>query len=877
MVSVLGGTQLRTAGRGATLVSVAQAGAGARIVLDDWRLQSSARVSAPDGSAIASTGFAADGWYRAGVPTTVLAALVDNGVYRDPYFGANLRAIPGADYPVGKNFANLPMPGDSPFRVSWWYRAQFALPANMRGQHVALHFDGINYRANIWLNGRRIAGADSVAGMFRLYEFDISQLARADSQNVLAVEVFPPDSNSLAMTWVDWNPAPPDKDMGLWRPVYLTSSGDVAIRHPAVTSQVDNGTPRHAALTVSAELHNLSGRPVQGMLHGRIERITFSTAVSLAPNETRVVRLTPATFPQLRIGNPRLWWPAELGTPDLYDLELTFQADNRVSDHQTLRFGIRQITSELAPGGGRLFRVNGRRLAVRGGGWAPDMMLRPQPERQLRELQYVLDMHLNTVRMEGKLEDERFFDLADSLGVLVMAGWCCCDHWEKWSQWSREDTLIAAHSERDQALRLRSRPSVLVWLNGSDNPPPAAVEKMYVDTLAAVGWPNPVLSSATGKRASTGPSGVKMTGPYDWVAPAYWLQDDKHGGAFGFNTETSPGPAIPPIETLRRMFPQDHLWPVDSMWGLHAGGGQFTRITAFSDALAARYGAPTGVEDFALKSQVMTYEGERAMFEAFARNRYRATGVIQWMLNDAWPSVIWHLYDWFLRPGGGYFGTKKALEPQHLMYSYDDRSIVAINQSRERVSRGRVSARAFGTDLAPVYSADTTVDLAPDQVARLFVVPPLPDAPRTYFLDLRLTSPDGRLLTDNLYWLSTVADTLDWDKSTWYVTPSKAFANLTGLQGLPAATVSASPLRVERAGDETVAHTTITNTGATFAFFVRVRITSGTGGEEILPVRWTDNYISLLPGESRDLSARYWTADAGGGAPTLAVSGWNVR
>ena len=160
-----------------------------------------------------------------------------------------------------------------------------------------------------------------------------------------------------------------------------------------------------------------------------------------------------------------------------------------------------------------------------------------------------------------------------------------------------------------------------------------------------------------------------MTGPYEYVAPSYWLTTKPThppvnqggcGGAHGFNTETSMGPAVPPIESLRAMLAKDHLWPIDDCWNYHAGGGEFKDIHVFTDALNARFGPPPAPRTTRVKSQLMTYEGIRAMFEAYSRNKYTSTGVIQWMLNNAWPSMIWHLYDFYLRPGGGYFGAKKA-------------------------------------------------------------------------------------------------------------------------------------------------------------------------------------------------------------------------
>ena len=423
-----------------------------------------------------------------------------------------------------------------------------------------------------------------------------------------------------------------------------------------------------------------------------------------------------------------------MGVPNRYDLGLDVKVNGVVSDRASMKFGVREITSELTPAGGRLFKINGRPLLIRGGGWAPDMLLRPNPARQEAELRYVRDMGLNTIRLEGKLEDERFFDLADEYGILVLAGWCCCDRWEQWGQWTDDTRAIAAASQHDQICRLRSHPSVLAWMNGSDNPPPPDVERVYVDILKRLDWPNPYVSSATAKKTTvTGDTGVKMNGPYDWVPPAYWLTDDSRGGAHGFATEISPGAAIPPVESLKRMLPADHLWPIDDVWNYHAGGGQFRTIQTFTDALTARYGAATSLDDYALKAQLMTYEGERAMFEGYARNKFTATGVIQWMLNNAWPSMIWHLYDYYLRPGGGYFGTKKACEPVHVQYSYDDRSIVVVNNTSEQVT-GTVLLTVLNLNGAVQLSKPLPIDAAPDSSTRVFTVPEIATLSPVYFL-----------------------------------------------------------------------------------------------------------------------------------------------
>ncbi|HET7747374.1 MAG TPA: glycoside hydrolase family 2 protein [Vicinamibacteria bacterium] len=825
--------------------------AGGRLALGaGWSLQSSAKVAAK-GPVLSTPGFDASGWHRARVPSTVVAALVEDGTFPDPYFGMNLRKIPGTTYKIGERFTLLPTPADSPFKPAWWYRTEFDLGADKAGRPLRLHFDGINYRANVWMNGVRIAGQREVAGAFRRYAFDVTRVARPGQRNAVAVEVFGPTPRDLAFMWVDWNPTPPDKNMGLWGDVYLTDSGPLALRNPHVVSDLETPGLSVARLTVTVEVANGTDQPVAGTVRGAIEGARFAQEVALGPGQTRLLRFTSAAFPALEIQRPRVWWPHRMGAAELYVLELEAEARGRPSDRRSVRFGIQEMSSELTDQGHRLFKVNGKPILVRGGGWASDMLLRPiTTERARAELRYVKEMGLNTIRLEGKLETDEFYDLADEEGILLMPGWCCCDQWEMWDKWDAEDHRVGPASLHDQILRLRNHPSVLVWLNGSDFPPPARVEKAYLDVLKRLEWSKPVLSNATDTAGPlSGPTGVKMRGPYDYVPPSYWLTDKERGGAFGFATEMGPGGAVPPLESLRRMLPAEHLWPIDEFWKFHAGGDEFKDLKLFTDALEARYGKATGVEDYARKAQALAYDNHRAMFEAFGRNKYTATGVIQWMLNNAWPSMIWHLYDYYLRPGGSYFGAKKANEPLHVQYSYDDRSVAVVNDLQEPFEGLRVRAEVFDLALASRHSQEATVSVAADGVARALVLPaPSADLGSAYFVRLWLHDRKGALRSRNFYWLSTREDELDWKKTEWYYTPTRTHADLTALAGLPRTTLEVSA-RPEGAGSVV----TVRNTGAALAFQVRLKMVDAASGDEPLPVFWEDNYFELFPGEAREV------------------------
>ncbi len=848
-------------------------------------MQSSYKVE-KTGADVSSRGFSDATWYPVSVPTTVFSALLKLKHYSDPEFGMNLRKLPGITYPIGENFSNIPMRQDSPFMVPWWFRKTFQLPAAYKGKTIWLYFGGINYRANIFLNGKQIGKYEDVAGAWRTYEFDITAVARSGEQNVLAVEVFSPTEKDLAITFVDWNPAPPDKNMGMFRDVEIRTSGPVAVRYPAVISKLDADQKAHLAVTTL--LKNASSQDVSGQLKGTIGEVEFSQDVQLKANEQKDVTFDPAQFSQLNLDHPRLWWPAQMGTPELYKLALRFEIDGQVSDTAETSVGIREVTSELNAANKRVFSVNGKKLLIRGGGWSPDMMLRENPKRLRDEFAYVRDMGLNTIRLEGKLENEDFFRLADQQGILVMAGWCCCDAWEHWTEWTPEELPIAQASLRDQISRLRSHPSLLAWLNGSDNPPPENVEQAYLDIEKQLQWPNPVISSATAAVTKvSGQSGVKMTGPYEYVAPNYWMEDaiaSNHpqlcnpggcGGAYGFNSETSPGPAVPPIESIEAMLPKEHRWPIDNWWNFHAGGENFKDIHVFTDALNARYGTATSLEDYTFKSQLQGYEGIRAMFEAYSRNKYTSGGVIQWMLNNAWPSLIWHLYDFYLRPGGGYFGAKTALQPLDPIFGYDDRSIYLVNSRYSDANGLRVSTRVLNLDMTEKFSNEATVDVPSDGVVKVIALPEIADLSATYFVALKVSDSAGTILGSNFYWLSTKPETLDWAKSTWFNTPTISYADFTALSQLPKVKLKVTQ-RSDRRGAREIMNVVIQNPSKNLAFFVRLKLNQGASGKEILPVLWQDNYISLLPGEKRELTAEYSAGGLGAAKPVVEVKGWNT-
>jgi exo-1,4-beta-D-glucosaminidase len=564
-----------------------------------------------------------------------------------------------------------------------------------------------------------------------------------------------------------------------------------------------------------------------------------------------------------------------MGQPHLEKLTVRFAAAGQLADEQSVDFGIREITSELNAAGARLFRVNGKPILIRGAGWSQDMLLRTDERRLRDQLRLVRDMNLNTIRLEGKLETEDFFHLADQQGILVLLGWCCCDHWEHWQDWTPEDLTVATASLRSQMLRLRQHASLLVWLNGSDNPPTAEVESAYLKVEAETHWPNPIVSSASGTSTTvTGPSGVKMTGPYDYVAPSYWYVDKQYGGAYGFNTETSPGPAIPSLASRQKFLPDAEAWPPTANWSYHYGGGEFTNLKVMDEAMAAVYAKPHSAAEYERLAQTMAYDSERAMFEAYGKNKYTSTGVIQWMLNNAWPSMIWHLYDYYLEADAGYFATKKACEPVHIQYSYDDRSIVVVNSTYQPVAGLHASVHLRNLAWKDLYSYEATVNAGVDSVQRITAIPEnlYAGADRVFFVDLTLTDAKGREVSRNFYWVPGTLTTFDFPASDYTHTPAIRHEDMTALAHLPAAQVTATAeIATTPRGREITLH--LANAPASLAFQLSAAVRTS-NGELVAPVFWSDNWIELDPGESRTLTALL--PDDAPVAPVVHLEGWNV-
>ncbi|MEV0738937.1 sugar-binding domain-containing protein [Streptomyces sp. NPDC050549] len=843
--------------------------AGAATPLSGYAIQSSAKVT-DSPAAVSSPGYRARGWYPAGARSTVLAALVADGVYADPFYSTNQQKIPKAD-----------------FQVPWWYRSDFTVPDVSKRTY--LDFSGVISAADVYVDGKQIAKAADVNGAYTRHELDVTSLVRSGT-NTVAFRIRPNNPNkNLTMGWIDWLQPPPDQNMGIVRDVLVRRGGPVALRDAHVVTKLAVPSLATADLTVKAQARNETNAPVTAQVSGSIGSRTFGTPVSLTAHETKTV-----TF-AVHLNSPKVWWPAGMGGQPLYGLDLIASVDGAPSDtaHQT--FGIRDVRAPLNSDGARQYRINGRKLLIKGGGWSPDEFLRWDRTYVEDRLKYALDLGLNTVRLEGHIEPDEFFDLADRYGILTLPGWECCDKWEgqvngdeTGDKWTAADYPVARASMAAEAARLRDHPSVISFLIGSDFAPDARIEKTYLDALKAAGWNTPVVAAASDNSSPvSGSSGMKMTGPYDWIPPNYWYAK-REGGATGFNSETSAGPDIPTLDTLRRMMTPAEL---ATLWK-DAGAKQYHRspspvfntLKLYDNALSGRYGPPTGLTDYVRKAQLAQYENVRAQFEAYERNATEAskpaTGVVYWMFNSGWTSLHWQLMDRYLDQGGAYFGAKKANEPLHIQYSYDNRSVVVVNNRNASARQLTARATLFNTDGTQQYDrqvAGVTVSGGGAHSTALTLPSSVAGLSTTYLVRLTLTDASGKEVSRNVYWLSAKPDTLDWAHTDWYYTPTTSYADLKGLNSMAQVPVSATASTSAGTGGTSTTTVTVRSSGKgkTPSLLTDVHLVDS-AGRPVLPVTWSDNEMSLWPGESKTLTVTYRTSELHGSAPRVRVSGWNT-
>jgi mannosylglycoprotein endo-beta-mannosidase len=836
--------------------------------IDGWQMQDSAKIEV-DGSLISTADFEPQGWYPATVPGTVLTTLVNNHVYPEPLYGENMRAIP-----------------ESLNKTSYWYRATFTVPTASKDRqpfirHTWIHFGGINYSAEIWLNGHK---AGAMRGAFIRGDFDVSDFVKPGRPAVLAVLVAPqphpgvPHEHTIALGlganggetaidgptflstigW-DWIPAIRDRDTGIWLPVTVDSTGPVLVKDPFVIADLSDSHDV-ADLHVSTTLENKSAQPVTGTLAGTIrlensqERnseappITFQKSVTIPASGKIEIALDRNVIPELHISNPRLWWPNGYGPQNLYTLTLRFDIGGKTSDTATRQFGIRKIEYQVPDSENLTISVNGVRVMARGGNWGLDeAMKRISRERLDAQFHMHALANLNIIRnWVGQSTSPDFYDMADKYGILL---------WDEFFQPNPFDgpdvtdipTYLA--NVTDKVVRYRNHPSIAVWCARNEGYPPKTLDETLKSLMAKLDASRLYQSNSADGR------GVSSHGPYYWRSPRFFYALNE-----SFKTETG-SVSVPTIESIQGMMPQKDWETINDDWAQHDMAAGAQRGDEFPTSLAERYGHIRNLADFVRKGQLATYEAFRAMYEGRNAQMFKATtGVLSWMSSPAQPSFVWQLYHYDLEPNAALYAAKKAAEIVHVQFNEANRGIEVVNNRPEALKNLKVNLQVYSFDgkLDPDGSESYPVALVPGsttiKAAEIEVdarISPL------YFIKLDLTDASGKLLSTNFYWQHVAQDQFD------------------GLEKLPTVTLDAEAnSRTE--GENTLLTVILHNNTSNVALLSHLQLHQKKSGRRVLPVFYSDNYISLVPGESRTVTIEAATNDFAGDQPLIELDGYNV-
>ena len=819
-----------------------------------WQLQDEAKVAA-SGPAVSRAGYPMRGWYKAVVPGTVLTALVADGVYPEPLYGENNRPN------------KIP---DSLCRTAYWYHRTLTVPMSYRGRHVWLRFDGVNYAAEVWVNGHQVG---TVKGAFARGLFDVTAYVVPGQTGALAVRILPPphpgvpEEQTIAagvgknggetardgpaflctMGW-DWIPGIRDRDMGLWQGVMLLATGPVTVADPFVSSTLPLPRTDSADLSVTATMHNITDKSQSGVLTGHAAGIVFKQPITLAALETRTVTLTSATVPALHVRSPRLWWPNGYGPQNLYHLHLAFQtAATGASDTQDVSFGIRTITYAVPGSDNLTLSVNGVPVFCKGGDWGMDEAMK---RIGLKRLNAQVRMHklANYTMIRnwvGQSTSESFYNLCDKYGILV---------WDEFFQPNPsdgpnpDDADLYLANVREKMLRFRSHPSIALWCARNEGDPPPAIDQGIQKLMTAL-EPQRLY-----QRSSTAGRGVNSGGPYFWRAPREYY---RYGEAF--KTEVG-SVSVPTLESVQGMMPRKDWNTINDDWAEHdlargAQGGDW-----YPNTLAARYGRPRSLADFVRKAQLMNFEAYRAMYEGRnAKLFHPSTGVLTWMSNPSQPSFVWQLYSWDLEPNASLFATRSACEPVHVQMNESDGHVLIVNNMARPLVGVTAKTSIYNLDGRLAYMHSDTVTAAPSAATDTGAIAFPTALSAVHFVKVELRDAQHKLLADNFYWRADPAHPDD----------------LRALDTLPTVTLTTRATRHD-VGGKCFLIVTLHNPSKSVALMAHLQLRKARSNTRVLPIFYSDNYVSLIPGGSKTLTVEALTSDLGGEAPQLAIDGWNV-
>ena len=838
----------------ALAVSASATAQSLTVPVSDWQLQDAAKVS-QSGAEVATEGFGTAGWYKATVPGTVLTSLVNNHVYPEPLYGENNRP------------EKIP---ETLARTSYWYRTLIEIPKDYKGQRIWLNFDGINYSAVVWVNGGQVG---TVRGAFLRGVFDITSHVKPGTRAVVAVLVSPQphpgvshehtlrdglgrnggesaiDGPTFLSTigW-DWLPAIRDRDTGIWQKVFLSASGPVLVKDPLVTTDLPLPRTDSADVAVQATVENVGEKAVKGVLQGSIEEIAFEQEIELPAHSSRIVKFTSATAHGLQMEKPRLWWPNGYGAQNLYKLHLQFKLRKSVSDAREVSFGVRKITYSVAGSPNLTISVNGVPVFIRGGDWGLDEALKRIPRERLEAQIRMHQMaHLNLIRnWVGQSTGEDFYELCDKYGILI---------WDEFFQPNPLDgpdptdidTYVA--NVRDKILRYRNHPAIAVWCARNEGFPPKEIDDQLRKLMAELE------PTRRYQPSSTDGGGVRSSGPYYWRTPRefYTITDDY------FKTETG-SVSVPTLESIHGMMPAKDWETIGDDWAEHdlAKGAQHG--DSYPAVLAARYGKLANLADFVRKAQLANYEAFRAMYEGRNAKLFNpCTGVITWMSNPAQPSFVWQLYHYDLEPNASLFATMHAGELVHIQLNEAENTVQVIHNLPGAIENATARISIYALDGTLAGRSEMEVTALASRATTLGPVELPASIASTYFLKLELLDRQGKLLSSNFYWRAQ---------------PGYAEV-MTDLETMAEAKLDASAEAGDADGRRVVT-VKLHNPTSHVALMAHVQLRRQKTGDRVLPAFYSDNYVSLTPGESRSITIEADAKAFDGEEALVTVDGWNV-
>ncbi len=856
-------------------------------------------------------------WFPVKVPSTVLTGLVANGIYPDPYNGMNNMLIPDASDEFNKKykleqFSHLPN-DPNPWKKPYWYRTTFKVPASDKGKCFQLIFKGINYRAGVWVNGRQVADSTKMAGMFAQYSLDISNLIKAGGENALAVKIYPLDYPGLPSTeqlealgdfypnggptgdigknvtmlcsvgW-DWVPPVRDRNMGIWLPVYLRTSGGVTIGNPKITTEFPAEDTSLAKMSLSLTLFNHTGNNEPGKLTVKISPENFKGApfqfirnVAVGKDGSTVVDFKPDDTKELNISKPGIWWPNGYGKPNLYRIRLQFSNASGISDDTTFLFGVRTVSSKAVDIKGswrRDFYVNGRRVHLTGGAWVPDFMLNRDSLRYDYEMRLCRNANINLVRIwgGGVTPCDEFFEAADRYGLLVWSDFWITGDTQGEFKGSPDWPLEAEVFKRNVTstiLRIRNHPSLLVWTGGNEGHARRELYDYMRDNIIALDGTRPFIPSSSGfAKLPEGwpaswpdnlPGGVYSGGPYTWRDPSDYYARAIAGRDWVFKDETGL-PSQPPYNIMSKIVP-DLVWdktlpfPLNNTWGYHDAATGNGRWDLYYKEAIKRFGEPESIEKFCDKMQLLNAIGYQGIFEAAGHKLNDIGGVMLWKLNAAFPSVVWQVYDWFLMPNAGYYFMQNACEPVHIQLNLSSRKVMVLNRTYRKVSGLSAQVNVYTADSKSLFRENINISLNPVDVKETTDLGKITGETKgVVFVVLNLKNSSGKVISHNVYWISSDGD---YKAMNSLAETNVAIALLSDVKGK-----TDRKLTVK-----------ITNSSDRIAFFVRPQLMAG--GKELLPCFWSGSYFTLAPAESTTVTVTCPSVVIGKEA-VLKVSGWNV-